>query len=374
MPQKKKKQTKNNFTKYISLNFILLAVIVILSAILSYSIVDNIQIKEQNREFKQQITQLIEARDFYKKKQDEEKVAKYFEEKTKDLEIEYTNNIDNMQYIEKKPEKEKRKFVYEEIFETDEDKEKGRAIINEEEKFVAQKPEPIIEEKIVQKPKTIEDTVDSNKPKLAVIIDDVTTSYQIRKIQDIGYNVNLAFLPPTPRHPSSAKIAKNLDRYMIHLPLQASSYKYDEKNTLYITDTLQRIENRIVTLKGLYPKAQFVNNHTGSKFTANKEAMDKLLYVLKKHDLTFVDSRTTAKSVAKESAKRYGLRILSRNIFLDNKKDFNYIQNQLKKAIRIAKKNGSAIAIGHPYNITFEVLKKSKHLLNDLELVFVEKL
>ena len=66
--------------------------------------------------------------------------------------------------------------------------------------------------------------------------------------------------------------------------------------------------------------------------------------------------------------------MFSRNIFLDNKKDKKYIQKQLKKAIKIAKKNGMAIAIGHPYGITFKTLKESKHLLEGLELVYVNKL
>ncbi len=66
--------------------------------------------------------------------------------------------------------------------------------------------------------------------------------------------------------------------------------------------------------------------------------------------------------------------MLSRNIFLDNNKNKKYIQKQLKKAIKNAKKNGSAIAIGHPYNITFQTLKDSKHLLKDIELVYINQI
>jgi polysaccharide deacetylase 2 family uncharacterized protein YibQ len=184
----------------------------------------------------------------------------------------------------------------------------------------------------------------------------------------------MAFLPPTSRHKNSAKITNKLNKYMIHLPLQASSNRYDEAKTLYITDTIDTINNRIKNLKMLYPKAKFINNHTGSKFTANLEAMDKLLKTLKKYNYTFIDSKTTSKSVAKISAKKYGVRMLSRNIFLDNKKEKKYIQKQLKKAIKIAKKHGIAIAIGHPYNITFKTLKESKYLLKDLDIVYVDKL
>jgi hypothetical protein len=184
----------------------------------------------------------------------------------------------------------------------------------------------------------------------------------------------MSFLPPTHGHPDSAIIAQQLNNYMIHLPLQASNFKYEEEKTLHITDSLETIETRIKEVKEFYPKANFLNNHTGSKFTANKIAMDKLFKVLKKYNYTFVDSRTTAQSVATESANKYGVRMLSRNIFLDNNKNKKYIQGQLKKAIKTAKKFGSAIAIGHPYNITLETLKDSKQLLEGLDLVYINQL
>ncbi|MGK0255426.1 MAG: polysaccharide deacetylase 2 family uncharacterized protein YibQ [Arcobacteraceae bacterium] len=214
----------------------------------------------------------------------------------------------------------------------------------------------------------------THKPKLAIIIDDMTTQRQINSVLSLGYTVNMSFLPPTKGHKNSAKITNNLDKYMIHLPLQASSSKYEEELTLHINDSVNKIEERIKSLKALYPNTSFLNNHTGSKFTSNQQAMDKLFVVLKKYKYTFIDSRTTSKTVAAISAKKYGVKMFSRNIFLDNNKNKEYIQNQLKKAIKSAKKNGMAIAIGHPYGITFKTLKDSKYLLKDLELVYVQNL
>lgn len=95
---------------------------------------------------------------------------------------------------------------------------------------------------------------------------------------------------------------------------------------------------------------------------------------LKKYNFTFVDSRTTAKSVAKQTSLKHNVPFLTRNIFLDNKQDKVYIQGQLKKAIRIAKKYGSAIAICHPRNITLKTLKESKHLLKDVQMVLINQL
>jgi polysaccharide deacetylase 2 family uncharacterized protein YibQ len=131
---------------------------------------------------------------------------------------------------------------------------------------------------------------------------------------------------------------------------------------------------RIKALKILYPNAKYINNHTGSKFTQNTKAMDILCKVLKQHNYIFVDSRTTAKTVTKIYANKHKLKYLSRNIFLDNKKDKTYIQNQLIKAVQIAKRKGFAIAIGHPHSITLKTLAKSKYLLKGLDIVLIDSL
>jgi len=220
--------------------------------------------------------------------------------------------------------------------------------------------------------KCVETTV--IKPKLIIIIDDVITTSQINKIKNIPYPVTMAFLPPTSRHKNSAKITHNLKNYMIHLPLEANNKKYEEDNTLHIEDNFNTMNARIKALKILYPNAKYVNNHTGSKFTKNKKAMDRLFKVLKQHNYIFVDSRTTAKTVTKIYANKYKLKYLSRNIFLDNKKDKTYIQNQLIKAVQIAKKKGFAIAIGHPHSITLKTLAKSKYLLKGLDIVLIDSL
>jgi uncharacterized protein len=213
------------------------------------------------------------------------------------------------------------------------------------------------------------------KPKLVIIIDDVSSNKQKQAILDIGYNVTMAFLPPQKGHSQSAKIAQDLPVHMIHFPMQASpKFKSKERTTLNINDSYEKIEGIVKKLRQQYPKAIYTNNHTGSVFTQNDVAMDRLFRALKKYNFIFVDSRTTAKSVAKKYAIKYGMPYIVRNTFLDNERKFEYIQNQLKKAIKIAKKRGYAIAIGHPYSMTIKVLKESKHLLKDVEPIFINKL
>jgi uncharacterized protein len=212
------------------------------------------------------------------------------------------------------------------------------------------------------------------KPKLAIIIDDITTEEQARKIANIGFPITMAFLPPTKRFKNSAKVADGIPFFMVHLPLEATTREHEEAATLHVGDDLEKIEARIVQIKQIFPRAKYINNHTGSKFTQDDASVDKLMQILKKYDFIFIDSRTTGKTAVKKYAKKYGMRYIGRNVFLDNTINKNYIKNQLVEAIRIAKKTGSAIAIGHPHRETFEALRESKHLLSDIDVVMANQI
>ena len=243
-----------------------------------------------------------------------------------------------------------------------------------EDKIKKEEPKKYDEKSIISsKDKYIHDP--KRKPKLIVIIDDVSTEKQKQSILNIGYPVTMAFLPPTSGHKDSAKIAQSVPFHMIHFPMQASSaFKGPETDTLKVTDSYEKIEERVRQLRAWYPKAKYTNNHTGSVFTENDEAMARLYKALDKYNFVFVDSRTSAKSVAKKYSVKYNMPYIVRNTFLDNTKDYKAIQNQLLDAVRIAKKQGYAIAIGHPYDVTIKVLKESKHLLNEVEPVLLNKL
>ncbi len=113
-----------------------------------------------------------------------------------------------------------------------------------------------------------------------------------------------------------------------------------------------------------FPHIKGVNNHTGSKFTENREKMDAVMEVLKRRGLFFLDSKTTNKSKASDAAKNFDVAYAGRNIFLDNKNELDYILKQLALVEKIAAKNGYAIAIGHPKSETYNALRK---WLPDLE-------
>lgn len=314
--------------------------------ILSYFMLLNKQSDHQTQNNKKIINHDIKKDDineYFKKKYQEKKedISQTFEEYTEAFEKEY---------IHPEPPIKKSK--------------NQKQTITEENKNIKEN------KKVIQKPIVQKDT----RPKLAIVIDDVTLQSQVNKILNLNYPVTMAFMPPTSNHKNSAKITRDLDFYIIHFPLQATSFKFEEENTLHVGDSYEKIENRVKQIRKWYPKALYTNNHTGSKFTEDDVSMDRLFKALKKYNFIFVDSRTTSKTVAKKYAKKYDMPYIARNIFLDNKQEFNYIQNQLKKAIKIAKKKGFAIAIGHPHKMTMKVLLESKNLFKDINLVQINQI
>lgn len=210
--------------------------------------------------------------------------------------------------------------------------------------------------------------------KLVIIIDDVSYARDVKAIQSTGLPLVMSFLPPSSRHTDSAVLAKQQGMYMVHLPLEAVAFHDEEPNTLHVDSSEEEIEKRLETLKQLYPNVHYMNNHTGSKFTSDSAAMDKLIQIMKKEGLQFVDSRTIASSKGREATIKYGMRYLTRDVFLDDQDGVGNVKKQIKEAVEKAKRYGTAIAIGHPRVDTIRALKESKGILKEVKLVSIEQI
>ncbi len=211
-------------------------------------------------------------------------------------------------------------------------------------------------------------------PKLAIIFDDVSFGYQVKEIKALGLKVTMSFFPPTAIHPNTPALAAKEPFYMVHLPMEAMHFNKEETFTLHVKDSRKKIENRIRKIKELFPRAEYINNHTGSRFTANKQAVERLISVLDENGIHFIDSRTTSKTKVKEIMKKHHHKYIARDVFLDNNGDIASIKKQIVQAVRIAKKYGAAIAIGHPHSNTIKALQESKNLFKGVELVYVYQL
>ena len=123
------------------------------------------------------------------------------------------------------------------------------------------------------------------------------------------------------------------------------------------------------------PHAIGVNNHMGSRFTEDRQAMHAFLEVIRSEGMFFVDSTTSAESIGMDEAREMGIRTARRNVFLDNVHTQEDICRQLKELISIARKKGWAIGIGHPNEATLTALELCREtLLKNVRLVGIQQL
>lgn len=203
-------------------------------------------------------------------------------------------------------------------------------------------------------------------PRIAIIIDDMGHHQKLGgELLDLDLNLTYSFLPHAPFTQSQEEYAWKMGRdILVHMPMEPSNPIFDPgPGTLRLNDTAERIVLTVEENLDLVPHAIGVNNHMGSKFTADRQAMHEVLSVLKKRELFFVDSLTTPASVGADEASEMGVRNGSRIIFLDNSQTREDICRQLKRLVAYAKKHGTGIGIGHPNRATINALKQCRELL-----------
>ena len=212
-------------------------------------------------------------------------------------------------------------------------------------------------------------------PKLAIIMDDISTNAQASELKKLSIKVTPSIFPPEKQHPKTAELAKEFSVYMVHLPLQALNYTNEKANTLRTGDSKEKISQRIKDIKNDFKGVKYINNHTGSGFTSDFKSTLTLLDELKNSEIYFIDSLTTNKSTVLDASKKLGLKYAYRDVFLDNEQNVSKILKMINNAVAVAKKDGVAIAICHPYKSTFEALKiAQKDAFNGVEVVYVDKI
>lgn len=196
--------------------------------------------------------------------------------------------------------------------------------------------------------------------RLAIIIDDMGSRVsEARLLAAIKVPLTFAIIPGLHADKEvAAYAATNKIETMIHVPMQPKGWpeRRLETNGLLVTMDTVELQERVSGFVQQFPRAVGVNNHMGSEFTEQDEKMAAVLQTLKKNNLFFVDSVTSPESVCLKVAQQQGIKSARRNIFLDNEQEQGYILGQLNQAVRLAKKNGSAIAICHPHPVTIATL------------------
>ena len=211
------------------------------------------------------------------------------------------------------------------------------------------------------------------RAKLVIIIDDVATFEHASMIKSLGLKITPSIFPATKTHPDTPNIARTFEFYMIHLPMQAKHFDSPEIGTLTINESFESMLEKIKKIRKDFPRAKYTNNHTGSRFTSDFDAMDKAYRALIEQGFVFIDSKTIAQTAVARAAKKHNQPYISRDIFLDDDPSASAVRRELVAAVNLAKKRGYAIAIGHPKKNTISVIKESKNnLLKDVDVVYLK--
>ncbi|MBC8318648.1 MAG: divergent polysaccharide deacetylase family protein [Desulfobulbaceae bacterium] len=217
-----------------------------------------------------------------------------------------------------------------------------------------------------------------NQAFLAIVIDDIGYKKSTgSQLLDLDLPLSFAFLPFGPHTAPLLKKARQKNKaILLHMPMEALDSKWDPgPGALFTSMTRSEIQKRTeAALQSVQPVVG-INNHMGSRLTADKDAMESCLAVVKEKNLFFLDSLTSSDSIAYNLAGEMGLKTMKRDLFLDNIQDKKEIMKQLDSLILLARKKGTAIGIGHPYQATLEALRESEgKLLEQVTVVGIHQL
>lgn len=208
-------------------------------------------------------------------------------------------------------------------------------------------------------PQTAGWTGQGKRALIAIVIDDVGLDVKrSRRTLDLPPGVTLAFLPYSPHVAAqAADAAAKGHELMVHLPMEPLGMRANPgPNYLGVNHTTEELQNRIAANLDAFKGYAGVNNHMGSAFTSYAPGMKVFMAELKKRNVFFLDSKTAPESVAEEAAKAAGIRTTHRDVFIDHYEDPAHVLAALEKVERVARAAGSAVAIGHPKDVTLDAL------------------
>jgi len=219
---------------------------------------------------------------------------------------------------------------------------------------------------------------DTKLPLIAIIIDDMGYDGRLgRQFLALDMNLCFSFLPFAPFTLELDESAYQDGRtILLHLPMQPRSSEWNPgPGALYLGENKARVKEVFEKNLDAVPHATGVNNHMGSLYTENIEAMTTLLALIKEKELFYIDSFTTADSVGMRLAAQTGVKTARRHVFLDNTLSEEKVFQQLDKLVETAEQQGYGIGIGHPNQVTLLALSKYVNKLRSrVKLVSVTEL
>ena len=204
-------------------------------------------------------------------------------------------------------------------------------------------------------------TASAHGLRVAVILDDLGEQYSAgERALHLDDAVALAFLPGS-RHAAaqSARAAAQGHEILVHMPMEPQAQARAHPQALRTGSDTALIARRLRQAVTELPHASGINNHQGSRFTADTASVNAFMTALRaQRGLYFLDSRTTAASRAFDGALAHGIAAGKRDVFIDHERGADAVSAGWQRLLRTVRRQGSAIAIVHPYPESLELLER----------------
>lgn len=198
-----------------------------------------------------------------------------------------------------------------------------------------------------------------SEPVIAIVIDDMGISHaRTRDISSLQGPITSSFLTYGTKLEAQIDVARAAGHEIIaHVPMQPKSNLDIAPDVLTVQMSPSEIKQNFEHMLSKFSDIKGVNNHMGSLFTEQADKLAPVMEVLAQRGLYFLDSKTSSHSVGRQVASQYQVAYAHRHVFLDNVNEVEYVNRQLELTERIARRNGYAVAIGHPKSATYQALK-----------------
>jgi polysaccharide deacetylase 2 family uncharacterized protein YibQ len=209
-------------------------------------------------------------------------------------------------------------------------------------------------------------------PSIALIIDDLGFEGQpLERVMELDPDISFAILPNGTR---AREFAERLNsrgfEILCHLPMEPVGSESPGRNAILTAMSDEEIAHLVRANIRAVPHARGVNNHMGSRATADPRVMSSVLAALPE-EMYFVDSRTGADSIGAAMARRMKRATTSRDVFLDDVRTVAAVRQQLATLALIARERGTAVGIGHPHPVTLQVLAEEMPRLREQGFRFI---
>ena len=200
---------------------------------------------------------------------------------------------------------------------------------------------------------------DPSDPCLALVIDDVGRDLKLlQRFLGLETDITYAVLPHAPYTKQSIEALRGRKReYLLHLPMAPQDVSKVTREPV-VVGMDGRVGAATRECMARVPGATGANNHMGSALSTDPRKLALVLSIMKKNKLWFLDSKTAKDSIICRVARKLRVACRQRDVFLDDPPSQAAVLLKLENAVDVARKRGWAIAIGHPREATFKVVRQ----------------